>query len=154
VRSLSEEKGKKMAKKEVVGQIKLQIPAGKANPSPPVGPALGQAGLNIMDFCKAFNDATKDVEPNAPVPVVISVYKDRSFTFVMKKPPVSFFIKKAAKLKKGSQEPGKKIIGKISMDSIRKIAEDKMDDLNAHDVEAAARQVAGSATSMGLEVTE
>lgn len=140
--------------KEVTGLIKLQIPAGKANPSPPVGPALGQAGLNIMEFCKAFNAATQDKEPGTPIPVVISAYKDRTFTFEMKLPPVSYFIKQAIKLKKGGSEPGKVVAGKITMDQIRTIAEQKMQDLNAHTVEAAAAMVRGSALSMGLEVVE
>ena len=139
---------------EVTGQIKLQIGAGKANPSPPVGPALGQAGLNIMEFCKAFNAATGDHAPGTPIPVVISVYKDRSFSFEMKLPPVSFYIKQAIKLKKGSGEPGKKIAGKINKSQIRDIAEQKMKDLNAHTVEAAMNMVEGSALSMGLEVVE
>lgn len=140
--------------KEVTRLIKLQIPAGKANPSPPVGPALGQAGANIMEFCKAFNAATQEKEPGMPIPVVISVYKDRSFTFEMKLPPVSYFIKQAVKLAKGSQEPGKKIVGKITMGQIKEIAEQKMKDLNAHTVEAAMQMVRGSALSMGLEVVE
>ncbi len=140
--------------KEVTGYIKLQIAAGKANPSPPVGPALGQAGVNIMEFCKAFNAATQNEEPGTPIPVVISVYKDRSFTFVTKLPPVSYFIKKAIKLTKGSTEPGKKVAGKISMTQIREIAEAKMKDMNAHTVEAAMEMVRGSAISMGLEVVE
>lgn len=140
--------------KEVTGQIKLQIPAGKANPSPPVGPALGQAGLNIMEFCKAFNAATQDKEPGSPIPVVISVYKDRSFSFEMKLPPVSYFIKQALKLKKGGSEPGKVVAGKITMAQVRDIAEKKMQDLNAHTVDAAAQMVRGSALSMGLEVVE
>lgn len=140
--------------KEVTGQIKLQIGAGKANPSPPVGPALGQAGLNIMEFCKAFNAATQNEEPGTPIPVVISVYKDRSFSFETKLPPVSFYIKKKLNLKKGSQAPGKQVAGKIKMDQIREIAEAKMKDLNAHSVEAAMNMVRGSAVSMGLEVIE
>lgn len=140
--------------KEVTGQIKLQIAAGKANPSPPVGPALGQAGLNIMEFCKAFNAATEKEVPGTPIPVIISVYKDKSFTFVTKLPPVSFFIKEAIKLKKGGSEPGKKVAGKISMTQVREIAETKMKDMNAHTIEAAAEMVRGSALSMGLEVTE
>ncbi len=140
--------------KEVEKYVKLQIPAGKANPSPPVGPALGQAGVNIMEFCKAFNAATGEAEPGAPIPVVISVYKDRSFTFTMKKPPVSFFIKKALKLKKGGSEPGKVVAGKITMDQIRDIAKEKMCDMNAHDEDAAAQMVRGSALAMGLEVVE
>ena len=142
-----------MAKK-VSGFIKLEIGAGKANPSPPVGPALGQAGLNIMEFCKAFNAATQDKEPGAPIPVVITVYQDRSFSFEMKQPPVSYFIKKAISLKKGSGETGKKVVGKITMDQIRKIADQKMVDMNAHTVDAACQMIKGSALSMGLEVVE
>lgn len=143
-----------MAKK-VVGYIKLQIPAGKANPSPPVGPALGQRGLNIMEFCKAFNAATQKMEPGAPIPVVITAFQDRSFTFITRLPPVSHFLKKAAKIQSGSQTPGKdKPAGKITMNQIREIAKEKMKDLNAHDVEAAAAMIRGSALSMGLEVIE
>lgn len=142
-----------MAKK-VAGLIKLQIPAGKANPSPPVGPALGQAGLNIMEFCKAFNAQTADKEVGMPIPVVITAYQDRSFTFEMKQPPVSYFIKKAIKAQKGSKEPGKQFIGKITMDQIREIAGQKMVDMNAHSVDAACQMIKGSATSMGIEVVE
>ena len=143
-----------MAQKKVTGQIKLQIAAGKANPSPPVGPALGQAGLNIMEFCKAFNAATQKEEPGTPIPVVITVYQDRSFSFITKLPPVSYYLKKAIKIQKGSQEPGKKVAGKITLDQIRKIAEEKMVDLNAHTVDAASQMVRGSAVSMGLEGVE
>jgi len=143
-----------MAKK-IVGYIKLEIPAGKANPSPPVGPALGQRGLNIMEFCKAFNAATQKNELGAPIPVVITAYQDRTFTFVTKLSPVSYYLKKAANLQKGSQTPGKgSYVGKITMAQIRKIAEEKIKDLNANDVDAAARMVRGSAQSMGLEVVE
>jgi len=143
-----------MAKK-IVGYIKLQIPAGKANPSPPVGPALGQRGLNIMEFCKAFNAATQKMEPGAPIPVVITAFQDRSFTFITRLPPVSHFLKKAAKITAGSQTPGKdKPAGKITMTQIREIAMEKMKDLNANDVEAAARMIRGSAQSMGLEIVE
>jgi large subunit ribosomal protein L11 len=142
-----------MAKK-VSGFIKLQIPAGKANPSPPVGPALGQRGLNIMEFCKAFNAATQGIEPGTPTPVVITAYTDRSFTFVTKTPPVSHFLKKAAKLQKGSQTPGRGFVGKVTMSQIHEIAAKKMVDLNAADIDAAARMIAGSAQSMGLEVVE
>jgi large subunit ribosomal protein L11 len=143
-----------MAKK-VVGYIKLEIPAGKANPSPPVGPALGQRGLNIMEFCKAFNAATQKMEPGAPIPVIITAYQDRTFTFITKTPPVSFFLKKAAKIQKGSQTTGKgNPAGKVSMTQIRDIAKEKMKDLNANDIEAAARMIRGSAQSMGLEVVE
>ncbi|USO01030.1 MAG: 50S ribosomal protein L11 [Alphaproteobacteria bacterium] len=143
-----------MAKKEI-GIIKLQIPAGKANPAPPVGTALGPMGLNIMEFCKAFNAKTQnDFEPGTPVPVVITAYADRTFTFIMRKPPVSFYLKKAANLKAGSKTPGSALVGKLTMDDIRKIAADKMEDMNATDVEAASQMVAGSARSMGIEVVE
>ncbi len=139
-------------KKQVVKQIKLQIQAGKANPSPPVGPALGQAGVNIMEFCNAFNDKTKQLQ--GPIPVVISVYKDKSFTFETKLSPVSFMIKDKLKLKKGSTAPGVQIIGKITQDDIRAIAEQKMPDLNADSIDSAMQMVAGTAVSMGLEVVE
>ena len=142
-----------MAKK-IAGYIKLQIPAGAANPSPPVGPALGQRGLNIMEFCKAFNAATGQMEKGMPIPVVITAYQDRSFTFEMKTPPMTYWIKKAAKLQKGSQTPGKgATVGKISSAQVREIAEQKMKDLNAADIEGAMAMVEGSARSMGLEVT-
>ena len=140
-----------MAKK-IEGYIKLQVPAGAANPSPPIGPALGQRGVNIMEFCKAFNAATQDLEKSMPIPTIITVYADRSFTFVTKTPPASFLIKKAANLKSGSKEPGKVGAGKIGRDKVRQIAEAKMKDLNANDIEAAMRMVEGSARSMGLEV--
>jgi large subunit ribosomal protein L11 len=140
-----------MAKK-VAGQLKLQVPAGSATPSPPIGPALGQRGINIMEFCKAFNAQTQEMEKGSPIPVVITYYQDKSFTFVMKTPPVSFFLKKAANLKSGSKEPGKSKVGTIGRDKVRAIAEAKMKDLNANDVEAAMRMVEGSARSMGLEV--
>lgn len=139
--------------KEITGYIKLQIPAGKANPAPPIGPALGQAGLNIMEFCKQFNAATQQKEPGMPIPVVITAYKDRSFTFIMKQPPVSYFLLKAAKIDKGTGTVGKTIVGKVSMDQIREIAKVKMVDMNANDIEAAASMIAGSAMSMGIEVT-
>ncbi len=142
-----------MAKK-ITGYVKLQIPAGKANPSPPIGPALGQRGVNIMEFCKAFNAATQSIEAGIPIPVVITVYADRSFTFITKTPPVSYFLKKAAGIGKGAQNPGKEISGKVTMTQIREIAAGKMNDLNANDVEAAAQMIRGSATSMGLEVVE
>ncbi|KGM34574.1 MULTISPECIES: 50S ribosomal protein L11 [Inquilinus] len=143
-----------MAKK-VVGQIKLQVPAGAANPSPPIGPALGQRGLNIMEFCKAFNAQTQNLEKGMPIPVVITAYADRTFTFVTKTPPNTYFIKKAAGLDKGSQTPGKgATVGKITMKQIREIAEIKMKDLNANDVDAAAQMIKGSARSMGIEVVE
>ena len=142
-----------MAKK-IVGYIKLQVPAGSANPSPPIGPALGQRGLNIMEFCKAFNAQTQNLEKGMPVPVVITAYGDRTFTFIMKTPPVSYFLKKAAGLEKGSQTPGKGTVGKVTMAQVRDIASKKMQDLNANDVEAASRMIVGSARSMGLEVVE
>ena len=142
-----------MAKK-VVGYVKLQVPAGQANPSPPIGPALGQRGLNIMEFCKAFNAATQKMEPGSPVPVVITAYQDKSFTFEMKSPPASFFLKKAAKINAGSKEPGKTIVGKVTMAQCREIAEQKLKGMNARDVDAAAREIAGSARSMGLQVVE
>ncbi|WP_336276829.1 50S ribosomal protein L11 [Bartonella sp. CB178] len=140
-----------MAKK-IIGQLKLQVPAGSATPSPPIGPALGQRGINIMEFCKAFNAATQDVEKGSPVPVIITYYQDKSFTFSLKTPPVSFLLKRGADLKSGSKEPGKVFVGKISRDKIHSIAEMKMKDLNANDIEAAMRMVEGSARSMGLEV--
>ncbi|MFO1035078.1 MAG: 50S ribosomal protein L11 [Hyphomicrobiales bacterium] len=140
-----------MAKK-VVGYVKLQVPAGQANPSPPIGPALGQRGLNIMEFCKAFNAATQKMEPGSPVPVVITAYQDKSFTFEMKAPPASFFLKKAAKINAGSKEPGKTVAGKVTMDQCREIAKQKIQGMNARDIEAAAKEIAGSARSMGLTV--
>ncbi len=142
-----------MAKK-IDGYINLQVPAGQANPSPPIGPALGQRGVNIMEFCKAFNAKSKDTEQGTPIPVTITVYSDRSFSFVMRTPPASFFLKKAAKLDSGSKEPGRTVAGKVTMDQVREIAKLKMKDLNTEDVEAAAKTIAGSARSMGLEVTE
>ena len=142
-----------MAKK-IAGYIKLQVPAGAANPSPPIGPALGQRGLNIMEFCKAFNAATSDLEKNMPIPTVITVYADRSFSFVTKTPPATFLIKKAAKLDKGSKEPGKSVIGTIARSKLSEIAEAKMKDLNANNIDAATRIIEGSARSMGLEVVE
>ncbi len=142
-----------MAKK-ISGYIKLQIAAGQANPSPPVGPALGQRGVNIMEFCKAFNAATQQMEPGSPIPVVITVFSDKSFTFETKTPPASYFLKKAAKLKSGSNAPGKQVAGSVTMDQVREIAEAKMVDLNAIDIDGAAKIIAGSARSMGLEVKE
>ena len=142
-----------MAKK-VVGFIKLQVPAGKANPSPPIGPALGQRGLNIMEFCKAFNAQTQKMEPGMPIPVVITAYADRSFTFITKTPPNSYFLMKAAGIEKGSQTPGKGTVGKVTMKQIREIAEKKMVDLNAKDLKGACNMLVGSARSMGLEVVE
>ena len=140
-----------MAKK-VMGTLKLQVPAGAANPSPPVGPALGQRGINIMEFCKAFNAKTQDMEPGAPCPTVITYYQDKSFTMEIKTPPASYYIKKAAKLKSGSQDPGKAVAGSINTKQLREIAEAKMKDLNANSVEAAMQIIAGSARSMGVEV--
>ena len=142
-----------MAKK-IEGYIKLQVPAGAANPSPPIGPALGQRGVNIMEFCKAFNAATQDVEKSMPIPTVITVYADRSFSFETKTPPATFLIKKAAKLKSGSKEPGKVSAGTIKRSALRDIAETKMKDLNANDLDAATKIIEGSAVSMGLEVVE
>ncbi len=143
-----------MAKK-ITGYIKLQVPAGKAAPSPPIGPALGQRGLNIMEFVKAFNARTQDLEKGMPIPVVITAFSDRSFTFVTKTPPVSYFLRKAAGIDKGSQTPGKGAsAGTVTMSQIREIAVQKMNDLNAHDVDAASRMLAGSARSMGLQVVE
>jgi large subunit ribosomal protein L11 len=138
--------------KKVVGYIKLQVPAGKANPSPPIGPALGQRGLNIMEFCKAFNAQTQGMEPGLPVPVVITAYQDKSFTFVMKTPPASILIKKAAKIEKGSQRPHTDKVGKITRAQAEEIAKAKMADLTAADLDAAVRTIAGSARSMGVTV--
>jgi large subunit ribosomal protein L11 len=140
-----------MAKK-IDGFIKLQIPAGQANPSPPVGPALGQRGVNIMEFCKAFNAATQKLEQGMPIPVTITVYADRSFSYVTKSPPASWFIRRAAKVEKGASEAGRDFIGQVSMAQLREIAEKKKEDLNANDVDAACRILAGSARSMGIEV--
>lgn len=140
-----------MAKK-VEAYIKLQVKAGQANPSPPVGPALGQHGVNIMEFCKAFNAQTQSLEPGAPVPVVISVYSDRSFTFTMKTPPASFMLKKAAKIKSGSGRPNTEKVGKVSRAQLEEIATAKAADLTAADMDAAVRTIAGSARSMGLDV--
>jgi large subunit ribosomal protein L11 len=142
-----------MAKK-IVGYIKLQVPAGKANPSPPIGPALGQRGLNIMEFCKQFNAQTQKIDAGTPIPVVITAFSDRTFSFVMRTPPASFFLKQAAKLESGSKTPGRDFAGKVTTSQIREIAERKMVDLNAHDVEAAMKMIAGSARSMGLQVVE
>ncbi|KCZ84025.1 MULTISPECIES: 50S ribosomal protein L11 [Hyphomonas] len=148
-----------MAKK-LLGQLKLQIPAGQANPSPPVGPALGQRGINIMEFCKAFNAKTQSMEPGLPVPVVIDYYQDKSFTFITKTPPATVLLKKAAKLKlgkkpaSGAKKPGYDTVGKVTMAQVREIAEIKMPDLNANDIDAAAKIIAGSARAMGIEVVE
>ena len=140
-----------MAKK-ITGYIKLQVPAGAANPSPPIGPALGQRGLNIMEFCKAFNARTAQLEKGSPIPVVITAYQDRSFTFEMRQPPVTFFLKKAAGLQSGSKAPGRDVAGSVTKAQVREIAEQKMKDLNCDTIEAAMRMVEGSARSMGLEV--
>ncbi len=140
-----------MAKK-VEGSLKLQVPAGAATPSPPIGPALGQRGLNIMEFCKAFNAQTQDVEKGAPCPTVITFFTDKSFTFEIKTPPVSFFLKKAAKRDKGASDPGKSVVATVTSAQVREIAEAKMKDLNADDVDMAMRMVEGSARSMGFEV--
>ena len=142
-----------MAKK-ITGYIKLQVPAGKANPSPPIGPALGQRGLNIMEFCKAFNAATQGMEPGMPIPTVITAYADRTFTFATKTPPASYFLKKAAGLSKGGQTPGKATAGKVTVAQCREIAESKMKDLNANDLDQATTMIVGSARSMGLDVVE
>ena len=142
-----------MAKK-ITGYIKLQVSAGTANPAPPIGPALGQRGVNIMEFCKAFNAATQELEKGMPIPTVITVYADRSFSFVTKTPPASFLLKKAAKIAKGSQEPGKATAGTIKRSQLRDIAETKMKDLNANDLDAAAKIIEGSARAMGLNVVE
>jgi large subunit ribosomal protein L11 len=140
--------------KKIDGYIKLQVPAGAANPSPPIGPALGQRGVNIMEFCKAFNAATGELEKGMPIPTIITVFSDRSFTFVTKTPPATFLIKKAANLKSGSKEPGKVKAGTIARSKLAEIAETKMKDLNANDIEMATRIIEGSARSMGLEVVE
>jgi len=140
-----------MAKK-VTGYLKLQVPAGAANPSPPIGPALGQRGLNIMEFCKTFNAKTQDQEKGMPIPVTITVFSDKSFAFEMKTPPASYFLKKAAKLESGSKAPGRDVAGSVTMAQVREIAKTKMKDLNANDIEGAAKLIAGSARSMGIEV--
>ena len=140
-----------MAKK-LAGTMKLQIPAGKANPSPPVGPALGQRGINIMEFCKAFNAKTADMEPGAPCPTVITYYQDKSFTMDIKTPPASYYLKKAAKVKSGANNPSRETVGSVSPAQIREIAEAKMKDLNANDIEGAMQIILGSARSMGIEV--
>jgi len=142
-----------MAKK-ITGYLKLQVPAGAANPSPPIGPALGQRGLNIMEFCKAFNAQSQQMEKNAPIPVVITIYADRSFSFEMRTPPVSHFLKKAAKLESASKQPGRDKAGSVTKAQVKEIAEQKMKDLNCDTVEAAMRMVEGSARSMGIEVAE
>ena len=142
-----------MAKK-ITGYIKLTVPAGAANPSPPIGPALGQRGLNIMEFCKAFNAATQNFEQGTPIPTVITAFGDRTFTFVTKTPPAAWFIQKAAKIAKGGATPSKTTVGSITMEQVREIAAQKMPDLNANDIDAAAKQIAGTARSMGVAVQE
>jgi len=142
-----------MAKK-VTGYLKLQVPAGAANPSPPIGPALGQRGLNIMEFCKAFNAATQEMEKNMPIPTVITIFSDKSFTFETKTPPATYYLKKAAKLEKGGSAPGRDSAGQVTLAQCREIAEAKMNDLNANDLDQATKIIAGSARSMGLEVVE
>jgi len=142
-----------MAKK-IQGYLRLQVPAGQANPSPPIGPALGQRGVNIMEFCKTFNAATQNLEQGVPIPTVVTVYADRSFTFITKTPPASYLLKRAAKVNKGSPEAARETVGRVTMRQVREIAEQKMPDLNANDIEGAARIIAGSARSMGLEVVE
>lgn len=142
-----------MAKK-ITGYIKLQVPAGAANPSPPIGPALGQRGVNIIEFCKAFNAATQELEKGSPIPTIITVYADRSFSFETKTPPATYLIKKAINLKSGSKEPGKAVAGKIKRSQLSEIAQVKMKDLNANDIEAATRIIEGSARAMGVDVVE
>ena len=142
-----------MAKK-IKGYIKLQVPAGQANPSPPIGPALGQAGLNIMEFCKTFNAETQNMEPGMPIPCVITAYQDRTFSFITKTPPASYFLKKAANLDKAASEAGREIVAMVTKKQVREIAEKKMVDLNTKDIDAACRMIAGSARSMGIEVQE
>ena len=139
--------------KEIIGYVKLQIKGGQANPAPPVGPALGQRGVNIMEFCKVFNEKTKSFM-GKPVPVVITIYKDKKFDFIIKSPPASYFIKEAARLKGGSQEPGRVIVGSITKQQAKKIAQEKMKDLNAYDIDEATKIICGSARSMGIEVKE
>jgi large subunit ribosomal protein L11 len=141
-----------MAKKKVVGQLKLQVPAGKANPSPPIGPALGQRGINIMEFCKAFNAQTQGLEAGAPTPTVITYYQDKSFSFELKTPPASYYIKKAANVKAGSKTPGRDSAGSLTVKQVREIAQAKMPDLNANSVEQAMKIVMGTARSMGIDV--
>jgi large subunit ribosomal protein L11 len=140
--------------KKIIGYVKLQVPAGAANPSPPIGPALGQRGLNIMEFCKAFNAKTQDQEKGMPIPVMITVFSDKSFSFIMKTPPASYFLKKAAKLEDGSKTPGRDVAGSVTKAQVRQIAQAKMKDLNANDIEGAMLLIEGSARSMGIEVRE
>ena len=142
-----------MAKK-ITGYINLIIPAASANPSPPIGPALGQQGVNIMEFCKAFNAKTEKMEKGTPIPVTITVYEDRSFTFATRTPPASYFLKKAAKIQSGAKTPSREVVGTVTQSQVRKIAEEKLVDLNAANVEAAMKTIAGTARSMGIEVVE
>ncbi|MDH3581394.1 MAG: 50S ribosomal protein L11 [Hyphomicrobiales bacterium] len=142
-----------MAKK-IEGYLKLQVPAGQANPSPPIGPALGQRGLNIMEFCKAFNAASQEFELGSPIPTIITIFQDKSFTFETKTPPASYFLKKAARVDKGSGEPSREFVGKVSQAQLKEIAEKKMVDLNANSIEQAMKIIAGSARSMGIQVQE
>lgn len=141
-------------KKQVTGYLKLQVPAGSATPSPPIGPALGQRGLNIMEFCKAFNAASQEIEKGTPIPTIITVFSDKSFSFKTKTPPASFYLKRAAKLDKGGAEPGRIVAGSVSMAQCREIAETKMKDLNANDLDGATKIIMGSARAMGLEVRD
>ena len=141
-------------KKEILGIIKLEVPLGKANPAPPIGPALGQKGLNIMEFCKQFNALKLEYDQGTPIPVIITAYKDKSFTFITKNPPVSYLIKKSISLAKGSSNPGKDVVGKITMEQIKEIAKKKMVDMNAASIDSCASMIAGTAISMGLEVVE
>ncbi|MDD9842098.1 MAG: 50S ribosomal protein L11 [Alphaproteobacteria bacterium] len=138
--------------KEIDGYLKMQVPAGAANPSPPIGPALGQRGLNIMEFCKAFNERTKDMEKNIPIPTIVTIFEDKSFTFEIKTPPASYYLKKAASVEKGGGTPGRESIGVVTMAQCRDIAKEKLTDLNTNNVDEAAKMIAGSARSMGLEV--
>ena len=138
--------------KQIAGYLKMQVPAGSASPSPPIGPALGQRGLNIMEFCKAFNAKTQEMEANMPIPTIVTIYEDKSFTFAIKTPPASFYLKKAAKLDKGGAVPGREVAGVVSMRQCREIAELKLQDLNTDDLDEAQKMIAGSARSMGLEV--
>ena len=142
-----------MAKK-IEGYLKLQVPAGSASPSPPIGPALGQRGLNIMEFCKAFNAKTQEMEANMPIPTIVTIFEDKSFTFEIKTPPASYFLKKAAKLNKGGSTPGREVAGSVTMAQCRDIAEQKLKDLNTSDLDEAQKMIAGSARSMGLEVRD
>lgn len=140
--------------KAIEGYLKMQVPAGSASPSPPIGPALGQRGLNIMEFCKAFNAKTQEMDANMPIPTIVTIYEDKSFTFEIKTPPASFYLKKAAKLDKGGSEPGREIAGAVTMAQCREIAELKLKDLNTDDLDEAQKMIAGSARSMGLEVRD